>query len=524
MSSNHKKLSINDGNHTNYSSIRDHDQNQNYPRNSNSNNNTNYSVRSQSSRSSSKSIEFRHTDSARSFTSMLQHQQSSERISLLRSSSSIRVNDSPRDGSDNFNDHVKKIRLCAAFLMDYEAGRSPIFAGCYDDREDHCNDQIKNYSHVDLKNRLPNDSNFNIDPSKNSSCSQRSSISKYHVSHWMLGLYTIRYHPFWEIIRFISIICFFAASEYDAMSRDQLYETPSQENFSKDEVDYGHLKLISFACLIMILDRFAVYCLSQRQTTIRDVLHIFSSAADNTNNLKMLLTLLFSFIFIFEAWLRIVGVSQSQLLSLLIGATKPVFLFMMYSQARDGIQAVIQATPVTSKVIIMELIFISIFAAIATSLYSEFEAFHHFEISFLSMFECKYSYNNTIIIFHYTSHYNSFFVVSTTVVNPSKWMPVYNSDRSSAIFFIIFGVVCIFYMHSLVLSTVFNSYITAMHEVIDRINLNKEQCLLYAFRCLEEKPNSKSFVWTDDVREVFKLLRPHYTDKKVIYLHFVIKF
>lgn len=107
--------------------------------------------------------------------------------------------------------------------------------------------------------------------------------------------------------------------------------------------------------------------------------------------------------------------------------------------------------------------------------------------------------------------------MSTTVINPSIWMDIYNERRTSAFFFILFGVVCIFYLHSLVLSTVFNNYIAAMAHVVHRFSSNKERCLLHAFNCLQEEAKRASYlcVRTEIIEDTLRQLRPHYNDHKV---------
>lgn len=114
--------------------------------------------------------------------------------------------------------------------------------------------------------------------------------------------------------------------------------------------------------------------------------------------------------------------------------------------------------------------------------------------------------------------------MSTTVVNPGLWVSVYNDSPSAALFFIAFGVTTIFYLHSLVLSTVFQSYIETMKEMVARYENHKEECLLHAFRCLQQKSSMESesigIVRTDLIRDVLVNLRPHYDKTKVGLMEF----
>ena len=124
---------------------------------------------------------------------------------------------------------------------------------------------------------------------------------------------------------------------------------------------------------------------------------------------------------------------------------------------------------------------------------------------------------------------NAYTVVSTTVVNPSIWMPAYNESPWNAVFFVIFIVVSIFYLHSLVLSVVFQVFIQSATEVHRQSATDKENSLKLAFLALTSARGNASKTLGDknfspdknalvDVRlicEAFRLLRPHYGQQKL---------
>ena len=104
--------------------------------------------------------------------------------------------------------------------------------------------------------------------------------------------------------------------------------------------------------------------------------------------------------------------------------------------------------------------------------------------------------------------------MSTTVVNPSLWMPMYQKSRSNAIFFIFFIVVSVFYLHSLVLSVVFQTYIQAASEIHERSASDREAAVRLAFLALAKDARAE-VVSTSSVRKTLQLVRPHYGPQKV---------
>ena len=116
--------------------------------------------------------------------------------------------------------------------------------------------------------------------------------------------------------------------------------------------------------------------------------------------------------------------------------------------------------------------------------------------------------------------------VSTTVVNPGVWMPAYSQSRYNAIFFVTFIVVGVFYLHSLVLSVVFQVFIQSATEVHRRSVSDKEKSLRLAFSALTSGDNGSFRVSSGRleqevnvnaqvIRETVKKLRPHYGRLKI---------
>lgn len=177
------------------------------------------------------------------------------------------------------------------------------------------------------------------------------------------------------------------------------------------------------------------------------------------------------------------------------GTLKPAVVFYLSSNARDALEALGRVGPVVFKVIVMELFIILSFAAVATNMYYESVSFSCLSDSFVSLFE-----------------------LSTTVVNPSLWMPLYDKHRTSAIFFIAFVITSVFYLHSLVLSVVFQTYMKAVKNIRDRSYSDREDNLRLAFQALEGiDKDEKHFpaVRSRSVRKTLALMRPHYKPAKI---------
>lgn len=172
---------------------------------------------------------------------------------------------------------------------------------------------------------------------------------------------------------------------------------------------------------------------------------------------------------------------------------KPLFLFYVSTRARDALEALRRVIRLVARVIVMELLLILIFAAVATRLFRTYDSFDDLSTAWLSLFE-----------------------LGTTVINPSVWLPMYHEASTSAIFFVFYIVTATFYLHSLVLSVVFQTYIQAASEIHDRNASDREDAVQLAYFALQRKGGTKNTkVYMQDVRQVLHLVRPHYNAMKI---------
>ena len=199
--------------------------------------------------------------------------------------------------------------------------------------------------------------------------------------------------------------------------------------------------------------------------------------------------ILFGVVLCYENFLRLFMTDTIVLCSSFF---KPLVLYYVSYQARDALEAVRRIIKTVARVIVMELLLILMFAAVAVRLFGTFEQFHNLSTAWLSLFE-----------------------LSTTVVNPSIWMPMYEHSGYSAIFFITFIVTSVFYLHSLVLSVVFQTYVHAATTIHERSVADRENSVHLAYIALKRESQEKDGVDVELVRRTLQTLRPHYGPMKI---------
>eukprot|EP00548_Thalassiothrix_antarctica_P004586 CAMPEP_0194139512 /NCGR_PEP_ID=MMETSP0152-20130528/9144_1 /TAXON_ID=1049557 /ORGANISM="Thalassiothrix antarctica, Strain L6-D1" /LENGTH=711 /DNA_ID=CAMNT_0038837375 /DNA_START=519 /DNA_END=2654 /DNA_ORIENTATION=- len=176
----------------------------------------------------------------------------------------------------------------------------------------------------------------------------------------------------------------------------------------------------------------------------------------------------------------------------IFSAAKPIAIFKYSEKARNAFRALKRIVPIVVQVLALELFLILSFAAVACTLYSDFDSFHNLSTAWLSLFQ-----------------------LSTTVVNPSIWMPMYNESRNAGFFFVTFDTVTILYLHSLVLSVVFQTYVQASTEIHERTLTEREETIQLCFMSLQGLKSSKSQVDIESIQQVLQYVRPYYDEMKI---------
>mmetsp|Transcript_22693 Transcript_22693/g.33507 ORF Transcript_22693/g.33507 Transcript_22693/m.33507 type:complete len:807 (-) Transcript_22693:66-2486(-) len=177
---------------------------------------------------------------------------------------------------------------------------------------------------------------------------------------------------------------------------------------------------------------------------------------------------------------------------LISSAAKPIALFYLSSKANYAFEALRRILPVVMRVLALELFLILAFSAVACRLFTQFESFQNLTTSWLSLFQ-----------------------LSTTVVNPKLWMPMYSKYQSSAFFFVTYETIAALYLHSLVLSVVFQSFIQAKTEINANSMTEREETIRLSFEALQDPDREDSMVETQEIRKTLSLLRPHYNNMKI---------
>lgn len=179
---------------------------------------------------------------------------------------------------------------------------------------------------------------------------------------------------------------------------------------------------------------------------------------------------------------------------------KPLVFYYVSQRARDAFVALRRISRIVARVLAIELLLILMFAAVGCRLFAEDESFRNLSAAWLALFK-----------------------QSTTVSNPSVWMQIYADNKWSAVFFVTFIVISIFYMHSLVLSVVFSTFLKAASKVHERTRMNREKTIQMAFASLLQKEEEKDrpelrpkgTVSTLLLRETLSRMRPHYSLQKI---------
>lgn len=97
-------------------------------------------------------------------------------------------------------------------------------------------------------------------------------------------------------------------------------------------------------------------------------------------------------------------------------------------------------------------------------------------------------------------------------------MPMYASSKANSLFFILYMIVTIFYLHSLNLSVVFQVFVKAASDVHQRSSSDREKSIKLAFNALQTVSNQgvpNDVVETMLIRKTIEKMRPRYSRLKI---------
>ena len=306
------------------------------------------------------------------------------------------VTSHPRSSWESRDEDQRLARIAAAFLNDYEAGQAPTLP-------------------PDLVN-----------------------ITDLH-----LHLHAIRFSKVWRVIMVFATGCLFVGSCFEGSDEDEAWETYDRaylaERIRRKQTILLFCTVIPVLVFALDISMMAVLFSRRGHTERLDTLlgaellqdgngQAPSRSTKNAERPKKARTSR-SFWWAMPVLLFLAVLSVETLVVTLSGAVlqrriwsslaKPIVLFYVSSRTRNALDALNRVIRVVLRVILIELFLIFTFGSVAVQLFGdEFESFEGLPVSFLSMFQ-----------------------LSTTVVNPSLWMPVVAQyGRSSSIFFVIFLV------------------------------------------------------------------------------------
>lgn len=298
------------------------------------------------------------------------------------------------------------------------------------------------------------------------------------ITDWQLYLYQLKYgNPIAPLILWLAALALFVSS--------------GLEGINNRSSRYLLTGLNMVAILVLAIDMWARHELRPFETNHR---HPYHARDSRTGKLFQPLILLGIFLAL-ENWSRLIITDDANLI-LFASVFKPLVLFYVSHPSRNALEALRRIIRIVLRVLVMELLLILMFAAVACRLFANYDSFANLSIAWLSLFE-----------------------LATTVVNPSIWMPMYEASKYSAFFFIFFIVTSVFYLHSLVLSVVFQTYVQAASEIHERSVSDREDAVQLAYLALKQQHSSQqprsSHIGVDRVREVLQKLRPHYNALKI---------
>lgn len=96
---------------------------------------------------------------------------------------------------------------------------------------------------------------------------------------------------------------------------------------------------------------------------------------------------------------------------------------------------------------------------------------------------------------------------------------MYYTSPTNAFFFVFFIITSVFYLHSLVLSVVFQTYIQAATDIYERSSSDRENAVRLAYLALMKDETSEC-ISASSVRKTLQVVRPHYSSLKVRVIFF----
>ena len=111
------------------------------------------------------------------------------------------------------------------------------------------------------------------------------------------------------------------------------------------------------------------------------------------------------------------------------------------------------------------------------------------------------------------------FALSTTVNDPDIWLPLYSRNRWNALVFISFLLVNLYFIHNLVIATIYDVYSSSLSQYTQNRQANRSSALESAFLLMADRTHA---VDKETIMAVFRILRSHYSEAKLQVLYEVV--
>lgn len=257
-------------------------------------------------------------------------------------------NQQQQQAMDNNFNNEKAIQMAAIFLQDFEHGRSPT---------------------------LP----INHIKAQNDESTGRGGLVA--VSDHVLALHQVRFSKLWRLLRIAAVLVLFASSGLEnssaapqsfAVGRAALAQAAALAIFGLDMVmrqeimrDSVPVEPLRHAMLVMMA-LFAAEVLYHYGSRL--IVMLFMGDNDDANNSD----------------------NENQFWYFRNSVLKPLALFYLSDKARKACQSIARITPVVSRVLVLELVLILAFGAVACQLYAEYSGFASLAQAWFSLFQCTY--------------------------------------------------------------------------------------------------------------------------------------
>ena len=111
------------------------------------------------------------------------------------------------------------------------------------------------------------------------------------------------------------------------------------------------------------------------------------------------------------------------------------------------------------------------------------------------------------------------FALSTTVNDPDIWLPLYSRNRWNALVFISFLLVNLYFIHNLVIATIYDVYSSSLSKYTQNRQANRSSALESAFFLMADRTHA---VEKETIMAIFRTMRSHYSEAKLQVLYEVV--